>query len=74
MKEGATALKGQLTLESLQKYPHAWKQPTTAVVAIRDKPPVAEQLASAIVAADILPDEDEDMPELEETTPPPFPK
>ena len=34
VKEGATALKGQPTLESLQKYPHAWKQPTTTVVAI----------------------------------------
>ena len=74
VKEGATALKGQPTLESLLKYPHTWKQPTTAIVAIRDQPPAAQQLASAMVAVDIPPDIDEDMPKLEETPPPPFPK
>ena len=34
VKEGAYALKGQPTLESLMCYPHAWKQPTTNVVAM----------------------------------------
>ena len=66
IKEGATALRGQPTLESLQKYPHAWKQPVPAIVASRDRPPVAEQLATTMVAADIPPEVDEEMPELED--------
>ena len=37
--------------------------------AIRDPPPPAEQLASALVAADIPLTADEDMPELEKTPP-----
>ena len=71
VKEGATALRGQPTLESLQKYPHAWKQPVPAIVASRDRPPVAEQLATAMVVADIPPATDEDMPELEDIPPQP---
>ena len=34
VKEGAYALKGQPTLESLMCYPYAWKQPTTNVMAM----------------------------------------
>ena len=34
VKEGAYVLKGQPNLESLMHYPHAWKQPTTNVVAM----------------------------------------
>ena len=74
VKEGATALRGQPTLESLQKCPSAWKQPVPKIVATRDQPPMTQSLASAMVAADIPPEEDEDMPELEQTPPRPFPK
>ena len=71
--EGATALRGQPTLEALMKYPSAWKHPVPTHTAMRDRPPSATpgaQLASAIVSMDV----DSDMPELEKTPPWPFPK
>ena len=36
VKEGAHALRGQPTLESLIKYPSAWKHPVPQAVAMRD--------------------------------------
>ena len=78
VKEGAHALRGQPTLESLIKYPSAWKQPVPQAVAMRDlavHPPVAQQVAASLVMEDILPSADPevdplaDMPELEKTPP-----
>ena len=37
--EGAMGLWGEPTLESLLKYPHAWRQPLSSVLATRDWPP-----------------------------------
>ena len=83
VKEGATALRGQLTLESLMKYPNAYKQGQPSILASQDRPPSetpAAQLAIALIQADIPeemkmdPEADiSDMPELEEHPPPPFP-
>ena len=75
VKEGATALHRQPTLESLIKYPTAYKQGQPSILASQDRPPSetpAAQLAIALVQADILeqmkinPEADiSDMPELE---------
>ena len=73
VREGATALRGQPTLEALEKHPSAWKQPTPTHTAIRYAPPSvtpAAQLASSLVLMDM----DPEMPELEKTPPRPFPK
>ena len=79
--EGAMALLGEPTLESLLKYPHAWKQPLSSVLAIRDRPPSqtpVAQLASALVMSDLpnppaaADDDLSDMPELEKTPPQKF--
>ena len=75
VREGATAIRGQPTLEALMKHPSAWKHPVPTHTAIRDMPPsatLAAQLASAMVSMDM--DIDPDMPELEKTPPRPFPK
>ena len=81
IKEGATALCGQPTLESLMKYPNAYKQGLPFILASQDKPPSetpAAQLAIALVKANIPEEMDpeadlSDMPVLEEHPPPPFP-
>ena len=71
--EGAMGLWGEPTLESLLKYPHAWKQPLSSVLAVRDQPPsqtFVAQLANALVMSDLpnpppVNDDDlSDMPEL----------
>ena len=78
IKEGAYALRAQPTLESLIKYPHAWKQPVSSVVAFRDlarHSPQAQQLAASLVVQDLPPSSDTsvdpptDMPPLESTPP-----
>ena len=83
VREGATALRGQPTLEALIKHPSAWKWQPPSHMASRDLPPSttpAAQLATSMVMMDAPPpakdpyDEPVDMPELEETPPPPFPK
>ena len=81
--QGATALCGQPTLEALMKYPSAWKWVPPTHLASRDLPPSttpAAQLASSMVMMDMPPQTDtptgepNDIPDLEETPPPPFPK
>ena len=85
VREGATALCGQPTLEALIKHPYAWKQKPPTHLASRDRPPSetpAAQLAASLVMADVPPESDapveepdlSDMPELESTPPRPFPK
>ena len=79
VREGATALRGQPTLEALIKHPSAWKWQPPSHTAYRDAPPSATpatQLATSMMMMDIPPSADDlaDMPELEETPPPPFAK
>ena len=85
VREGATALHGQPTLEALIKHPYAWKQRLPTHMASRDRPPSetpAAQLATSLVMADVPPESGapveepdlSDMPELEMTPPRPFPK
>ena len=83
VREGATTLRGQPTLEALQKYPSAWKWKPSSHMASRDAPPSATpaaQLAASMMMMDVPPSTGDppgdldDMPELEETPPPPFPK
>ena len=86
VKEGAYALCAGPSLESLIKYPHAWKQPRSDVIAFRDlrlHPPTAQSLASSLVsseldlpppaAIDVDAPEFADMPPLEDAPPPQFP-
>ena len=44
--EGATALRGQPTLEALIKHPYVWKQRPPTHLASRDRPPARHQLLS----------------------------
>ena len=76
VREGATALRRQPTLESLIKYP-----PThLASCYLPPSATPAVQLASSLVMMDAPPQTDthmgepDDIPDLEETPPPPFPK
>ena len=74
--DGAMGLQGETMLESLLKYPHAWKQLHSSVLVVQDQPPSqtpVAQLTSALVMANIpdppLADDNDlsDMPELEKT-------
>ena len=86
IKEGAYGLCTRPSLEALKKYPHAWKQPRSDVIAVWDlhlHPPAAQTLASSLVSSDLGPSPPEvvdapppefaDMPPLEDAPPPQFP-
>ena len=79
IKEGAYAVRTLPTLEALEKYESAFKQPAPQSVAAHNlavNPPAAQLLAEAMVLADLPPQEEvnplADMPELEEFPPGPF--
>ena len=77
LMSGATAAVAEPTTEALAKYPSGKHTPHPLVTAHHDTQDVVKpsviSLAASLVLSDLPPEGIEDMPELEETPPPPFP-